>query len=113
MRRWMEEDWAFEITVLSSHAGNCRLGMEQGDSFSFAYGCPADFCPRTMIEVFTWCEVVRCGGDFLARGSREKYAMEFDCPCHVVRFRLEARHVPLGDRAISDASMDLEEEMTL
>ena len=93
MRKWMAEDWAFEITVLEGSARDCRLGLEAGDRFAFEYGCPADFCPRAMIEVFTWCEVIRCGGDFTARGSTEKYAMAFPCPCNQLRFRLTARPI--------------------
>lgn len=90
MRKWMAEDWAFEIIALNGSARNCRLGIETGDRFAFQYGCPADFCPRAMIEVFTWCEVIRCGGDFTARGSAEKYTMDFPCPCNNICFRLTA-----------------------
>ena len=90
MNQWMTEDWAFEIRVIRGEARNCRLGMEEGDVFSFQYGCPADFCPRAMSEVFTWCEVIRCGGDFTYRGFREKYEMELECPCGSLTFRLKA-----------------------
>ena len=93
MRKWIVEDWAFELTVTEGQAEHCRLGLEKGDRFSFEYGCPADFCPRAMIEVFTWCEVIRCGGDFTARGSKEKYALEFPCPCSCLTFRLEAKPI--------------------
>ena len=60
----MAEDWQFEVTVTDGFAEDCRLGLEKGDKFTFEYGCPADFCPRAMAEIFTWCEVIRCGGDF-------------------------------------------------
>ena len=93
MRKWIVEDWAFEITVTGGEASQCRLGLEKGDRFAFEYGCPADFCPRAMIEIFTWCEVIRCGGDFTARGSREKYAMNLKCPCQCMDFRLEAKPI--------------------
>ena len=90
MRKWMAEDWAFEVTVVHGEAENCRIGMEEGDIFRFQYGCPADFCPRAMIEIFTWCEVIRCGGDFTYRGCKEKYEMEMECPCRSLTFRLRA-----------------------
>ena len=91
MRGWMREDWAFEITVTDGKAEHCRIGLETGDRFSFEYGCPAGFCPRAMIEIFTWCEVIRCGGDFTARVSKDKYVMDFPCPCNCVQLRLEAK----------------------
>jgi len=28
-----------------------------------------------MIEMFTWCEVIRCGGDFTYRVEAKKYEM--------------------------------------
>ena len=93
MRKWIVEDWAFEITVMGGEASQCRLGLEKGDRFAFEYGCPADFCPRAMIEIFTWCEVIRCGGDFTARGCREKYVMDMKCPCQCMALRLEARPI--------------------
>lgn len=100
MRRWIQEDWAFEVTVLQGEADQCRLGLETGDRFPFEYGCPAGFCPRAMIEIFTWCEVIRCGGDFTARGSKEKYAMNFLCPCHCIQLRLEAKPINRDENAV-------------
>lgn len=91
MKKWMAEDWRFEITVTDGLAGDCRLGLEKGDSFTFEYGCPADFCPRAMAEIFTWCEVIRCGGDFTHRGCREKYEMKLACPASIP--------VPFGSEA--------------
>ena len=90
MKKWMTEDWAFEVTVTEGEAGNCRIGLEKGDLFRFEYACPADFCPRAMIELHTWCEVIRCGGDFTYRGCSERYEMEIPCPCHVLKLRLKA-----------------------
>ena len=90
MRKWMAEDWEFEVTVTSGLARNCRLGLEAGDQFTFQYGCPAGFCPRAMIELYTWCEVVRCGGDFTYRGCEEKYEMDLPCPCQCVHFHVAA-----------------------
>lgn len=94
MKKWMVEDWQFELTVTEGKAEHCRLGIEKGDQFVFSYGCPAGICPRVMAEVFTWCEVIRCGGDFTYRGAQEKYEMDIQCPCGCIRFHLKA--VPIN-----------------
>lgn len=93
MQKWCAEDWEFEVTVLSSTVSECRLGFEEGDRFAFQYETPASFCPRTMIQIYTWCEVIRCGGDFTKRGCKEKYIMDLTCPCNSVRFRLVAKPI--------------------
>lgn len=90
MKRWVVEDWSFELVVIDGKAADCRLGMEKGDRFSFSYECPAGMCPRVMTELFTWCEVIRCGGDFTYRGERTKYMMNLTCPCGSIRFNLKA-----------------------
>lgn len=90
MKKWITEDWRFELTSIEGLARNCRLGIEAGDQFVFSYECPAGLCPRVMIELFTWCEVIRCGGDFTHRGCSKKYEMELSCPCQSIRFRLKA-----------------------
>ena len=76
MKKWIVEDWEFELTALDGKAAHCRLGIEKGDRFVFSYECPAGMCPRLMSQVYTWCEVIRCGGDFTYRGSKEKYEMD-------------------------------------
>ena len=93
MKKWMAEDWEFEVYVEAGEARDCRVGMEKGDRFVFQYACPADFCPRMMAEIYTWCEVIRCGGDFTYRGSKEKYEMELTCPCGSISCRLRAKPV--------------------
>ena len=90
MKKWVVEDWAFELTVIDGKAADCRLGLEPGDSFRFSYECPAGMCPRVMSEVYTWCEVILCGGDFTYRGGKEKYEMELPCPCRSITFHLRA-----------------------
>ncbi len=90
MKKWITEDWQFTLTATQGKAAACRLGIEAGDSFVFSYGCPADSCPRVMADVFTWCEVIRCGGDFTYRGEKEKYEMTLRCPCGSILFRLSA-----------------------
>jgi len=47
-----------------------------------------------MIDLFTWCEVIRCGGDFTCRGQKEKYEMDIPCPCRSINFHLKA--VPIN-----------------
>lgn len=71
MRKWCTEDWEFELTATAGQAGHCRLGLEKGDTFVFSYACPDGMCPKTMINVYTWCEVIRCGGDFTYRVRRK------------------------------------------
>lgn len=90
MKKWVVEDWAFELTAADGKAGDCRLGIEKGDRFTFSYECPAGMCPRVMTEVFTWCEVIRCGGHFTHRGFPNKYEMDLPCPCRSILFHLKA-----------------------
>jgi len=90
MKRWIVEDWLFELTATEGKADHCRLGIEKGDRFVFSYACPEGMCPRLMMELFTWCEVIRCGGDFTYRGMKDKYEMDLPCPCHSISFHLKA-----------------------
>ena len=39
MRKWVVEDWKFELTAIEGKAGNCRLGIEKGDAFSAVRIC--------------------------------------------------------------------------
>ncbi len=98
MKPWIEEDWEFEVRITRGEAKDCRLGLEAGDVFTFRYGCPGGFCPRAMIEIFTWCEVIRCGGDFTYRGCPEKYQMELECPCRCLGMRLTARPINRNEK---------------
>ena len=90
MKKWVVEDWGFELTVTEGKASLCRLGLEKGDNFTFSYECPTGMCPRVMAQVYTWCEVIRCGGNFTYRGSNEKYEKDFICPCGSIHFHLKA-----------------------
>nr|WP_296483437.1 hypothetical protein [uncultured Acetatifactor sp.] len=90
MQKWCTEDWQFELTAIEGKAGHCRLGLEKGDRFVFSYECPAGMCPKTMIQVYTWCEVIRCGGDFTYRGEKEKYEMNLPCADGCIQFHLKA-----------------------
>ena len=33
MRKWIEEDWEFTVTVTEGRAEQCRLGFERNDRF--------------------------------------------------------------------------------
>ena len=90
MKKRVTEDWQFELTATEGSARSCRLGIERGDRFVFSYGRPEGICPMAMMEVFTGCEVIRCGGDFTFRGEKERYQMDLTCPCASIRFRLKA-----------------------
>ena len=91
MRKWIEEDWEFTVTVTEGRAEQCRLGFERNDRFRCGYGTPSGFCPKTMPVLYTLCEIIRCGGSFKARGSDKDYEIEDGCADGPVRFRLSAR----------------------
>ncbi len=90
MQKRILEDWKFELIAIDGNASNCRLGIEKGDKFVFSYGCPEGMCPRVIIDLFTWCEVVRCGGNFTYRGEKDKYEMKLKCPCNSITFNFKA-----------------------
>lgn len=101
MKKWVTEDWQFELTAVEGKAADCRLGIETGDRFIFSYECPEGICPRVMIELFTWCEVIRCGSDFTYRGQKEKYEMDMSCPCQSIKFHLKAIPINRDENGIS------------
>jgi hypothetical protein len=100
MKKWIVEDWEFTLTVTDGKAGHCRLGLETGDKFVFQYECPGGFCPRAMIELFTWCEVIRCGGDFTYRGCADKYEMDNSCPCNCIHYHLTATPINRDENGV-------------
>lgn len=100
MKKWIVEDWSFELTAIKGEARDCRVGIEKGDKFVFSYECPAGICPRVMIELFTWCEVIRCGGDFTYRGEKNKYEMTLPCPCGCIVFHLKAVPMNVEERKV-------------
>ena len=91
MKKWVVEDWEFIVTVLKGKAAECRLGFEEGDMFYCQYEVPAGFCPKTMPVLYTLCEIIRCGGNFSARGSDKDDEIDFGCADGAVQFHLEAR----------------------
>ena len=93
MRKWIAEDWEFTITVSSGKPENCRLGFETGDVFRCQYETPTVFCSKTMPVLFTLCEIIRYGGNYTSRGSKEKYEIDFPCADGCIAFHLEAKHI--------------------
>ena len=90
MKQWLQEDWKFELEVVRAEAKECRLGLETGDVFRCEYGCPEGFCMKTVPVLYTYCEIVRCGGDLRLRGSDDERQIEFPCADGPVVFRLKA-----------------------
>ena len=91
MKKWIIEDWEFEITV--TKASPCRMGFEVGDKFTCKYECPTGFCPKTMSNLHTLCEISRFGGDYILRGSKRKNEVDFSCADGCVEFHLVAKHI--------------------
>lgn len=91
MKKTIVEDWEFDVAVLS--CGPCRMGYEAGDRFACQYECPAHFCPKTMAQLHTLCEVARSGGDYRKLGGHSRNEIEFTCADGVVKFRLCARYI--------------------
>ena len=94
MNRWIQEDWRFEITVTQGEARHCRLGLEKGDKFECSYECPTGFCSKSMAQLYTLCEVIRCGGDFRLRGSKSPREIRFPCADGVIEFEIKAIPIP-------------------
>ena len=88
MKETAAEDWAFSVLVTSS--APCRLGFERGDRFSFQYGCPAGFCPKTMGNLHRLCDAARAGGDYRLLGGSTKNEIDFCCADGCVQFHLTA-----------------------
>ena len=93
MKKWIEEDWKFEITVTKGCAKHCRLGFEEGDVFTCEYAVPDGFCPKTMPVLHTLCEIVRCGGNYRLRGSEQDFEIDFPCADGPIEFHLKATHI--------------------
>lgn len=93
MRKWVQEDWAFDLEVIRGEAEHCRLGLEKGDHFHFEYGCPEGFCLKTAALLYAYCETARCGGDFRLRGCKAQDEIEFSCADSCIGFRLKARYI--------------------
>lgn len=91
MKKTIKEDWKFEIKVIRD--GGCRMGFEEGDTFSCMYECPSGFCPKTMSVLHSLCEAARSGGDYRLLGGSAKDTIDFTCADGVIKFRLHAIHL--------------------
>lgn len=96
MKRFIQEDVSFVITVSDGKkngygALDCRNGHEIGDVYVCEYGCPADFCQKSMLKAFPIMEAVRAGGDLKNLGGETEDSIRFCCPDGVVTFQLEAK----------------------
>lgn len=93
MRRFIKEDCTFKISVIAGKDNNgiidCRNGHEIGDTYTCEYGCPKDFCQKSMLKVFPIMEAARVGGDLRNLGGNTENSIDFCCPDGVVVFRLE------------------------
>ncbi len=96
MRKFVQEDVSFTITVVNgkiNKAGRIdyRNGHEIGDTYTCEYGCPADFCQKSMLKMFPTMEAVRSGGDLRKLGGESENEIRFCCPDGIVTFLLEAK----------------------
>ena len=96
MKRWIQEDVSFVITVVEGKrnrqgAIDCRNGHEIGDAYVCEYGCPGDFCQKSMLKAFPIMEAVRAGGDLRNLGGETAHKIRFCCPDGMVVFQLEAK----------------------
>lgn len=96
MRKFVQEDVSFTITVVNGKKNksgfiDCRNGHEIGDTYFCEYGCPKDFCQKTMLKMFPIMEAVRSGGDLRNLGGKTENMIQFCCPDGVVTFQLEAK----------------------
>ena len=101
MKKWYNEDYAFEIQVTGFLRGDhteryCRNGEEICDTYRCTYGCPVNadgqgICPKAMLVLFPLMEAVRSGGDLENLGGDSRHSKEIVCPDGCVRFRLTAR----------------------
>ena len=105
MKKWREEEYAFEVEVIGYLEGGhperyCRNGEEIGDRYTCTYGCPVNgegcgICSKTMMMLYPLMEAVRSGGDLENLGGDGKYSKVIVCPDGCVMFRLTAK--PLGN----------------
>ena len=69
MKKWLDEEYEFEVEVtgylrIEKAEGFCRNGEEIGDKYSCTYGCPVNgqgygICSKTMMMLYPLMEAVR------------------------------------------------------
>lgn len=94
MNKFIIENISFKISVVDGKKNqvgviDCRNGHEMGDTYTCEYGCPADFCQKSMLKMFPIMEAARANGDLRNLGGDSENSIEFCCPDGVVTFRLE------------------------
>lgn len=94
MKRYIKEDCSFKISVIAGKANNdgtinCRNGHEIGDTYTCEYGCPKDFCQKSMLKMFPIMEAARAGGNLQNLGGDTQNTINVCCPDGIVTFRLE------------------------
>ena len=90
MKKWLDEEYEFEIEVTGYLRGDkpehyCRNGEEPGDRYTCTYGCPVNsqgqgICPKLMMVMFPVMEAVRSGGDLRNLGGEDRYTKTIVCP---------------------------------
>ncbi len=101
MKKWVDEEFTFEIKVTgflrgTKTEGYCRNGEQPGDVYTCTYGCPVNaegqgICPKTMLLLYPLMEAVRSGGDLQNLGGDSPYSKEIVCPDGCVLFRMTAQ----------------------
>lgn len=107
MKKWLDEEYEFEIEVIgflrdkqNRPENYCRNGEEIGDKYTCTYGCPVNaqgygICSKTMMMLYPIMEAVRSGGNLENVGGDGKYSKVIVCPDGCVMFRITAK--PLGN----------------
>jgi uncharacterized repeat protein (TIGR04076 family) len=99
MKKWINENWRFRITVTDGIYGpgdtkvriGCRNGHEVGDTYTCVYGCPepvneeGGFCTKTVQKLYEIEEAIRQG--------KSPTEVDFTCADNVVKFRLQAENL--------------------
>lgn len=90
MKKWLDEEYEFEVEVTGYLRGDkpeglCRNGEEIGDKYSCTYGCPVNqdgcgICSKTMMMLYPLMEAIRSGGDLRNVGGSSKYEKDIVCP---------------------------------
>jgi uncharacterized repeat protein (TIGR04076 family) len=99
MKKWIDEDYSFTITVIDGIWGpydthvriGCRNGHEIGDTYTCQYGCPepvngeGGFCTKTVQKLYEIEEAIRHG--------KSPTEVDFKCADGCVTFRLQAENL--------------------
>ena len=111
MKKWLDEEYEFEVEVTGYLRGDkpeglCRNGEEIGDKYSCSYGCPVNqegygICSMMMLHPLM--EAIGSGEDLKDVGGSDKYVKDIVCPDGCVMFRLTARRIVVENPFTSKA----------